>query len=162
MARPFANNDQQRGPAAPDPFEPHVPEAAEPRYVAGAPAARIESLLDANATFEGHFNAEHDVRIQGTVSGEIACRGRLTIDSMANVRARITSHDVEIHGSLEGDITCTGQCRLGKTAVVIATIKAGSLVMEEGAALHGEIEANYSRDSADAMAAASAPLRARR
>ena len=100
-----------------------------------------ESLVDANSNFDGRYETQHDLRVQGSISGEVVCRGLLTIEQEATARARIQSRDAHIRGRLEGDIVCTGKLTLAATANVSGTIKAATLVVEEGATLSGSVEA---------------------
>lgn len=133
----------------------NAPGQQEPNEVparAAAPAAPIESVVDSGAVVEGHFNADNDLRIQGTVSGEITCRGTLTIERTATAKAHINTQECEVHGTVDGDITCSGRLRFATTAVVNATIRAGSLVVEEGASIIGSIETNYSGEVTSAAA----------
>lgn len=106
-------------------------------------AGAIESVVDSGAVVDGHFQADNDLRIQGTVSGEITCRGNLTIERTATAKARIHTQECEVHGTVDGDITCSGRLQLAATAVVNATIHAGSLVVEEGASITGSVETGY-------------------
>lgn len=150
------NQNESRAPAGEGRFSfsrssqgdapPEVP-ADESMEGAAPAAARVESLLDASSSFDGHFIAEQDLRIQGNVSGEVTCRGLLTIEQHAVASARINARDAEILGTIEGDITCTGRLRLAATSVLNGTIHAGSLVVEEGAAIHGPVETQYSGEA---------------
>lgn len=103
-------------------------------------AARAESLIDEHSTFDGKYETNQDLRIQGTVSGEITCRGTLTIEQGATANARIQTRDALVRGRIDGDITCTGRLVLTATAVVSGTMKAAALVVEEGASITGTVE----------------------
>ena len=103
-------------------------------------ATRNESVVDANSAFDGKYETSQDLRVQGSISGEVICRGLLTIEQEATARATIQASDANIRGRLEGDITCSGRLLLAATAVVSGTLKAGSLVIEEGASLSGTVE----------------------
>ncbi len=135
---PFSFARHERG-GAPRPQEGGQP-AEEP---APPPSSAVESVVDSGAVVEGHFQADNDLRIQGTISGEITCRGVLTVERTATARAQIQAQECEILGTIDGDITCSGRLRLASTAVVNATIRAGSLVVEEGASISGSVETNY-------------------
>jgi cytoskeletal protein CcmA (bactofilin family) len=102
-------------------------------------------VLDANATFRGRFTAQQDVRVQGTLSGEVVCGGRFTIDPSGTVDAKVEARDIEINGNFEGEVECTGVFRLGSTAVVRGTIKAGAIAIEEGASLNGQVDMGEAR-----------------
>lgn len=122
---------------------------AEQEEVPAAPPVidRVESVVDSSSTFDGHYTAEQDLRIQGTVSGEITCRGLLTIEQNASARARIDARDAEVFGSVDGDITCSGRLRLAGTAVLTGTVRTRTLIVEEGASITGSIETNFTGDA---------------
>ncbi|MCZ7576065.1 MAG: polymer-forming cytoskeletal protein [Dehalococcoidia bacterium] len=102
--------------------------------------ARSESLVDRHSSFDGRYETDHDLRVEGSISGEVLCRGILTIEREASARARIQARDAQIRGRLEGDIVCSGRLLLAATAVVTGTIKATTLVVEEGASLSGTVD----------------------
>ena len=99
-----------------------------------------ESVIDADTSFDGHFETRNDLRVRGSISGEIVCWGLLTIEKPAISEARIDARSVVVHGTMHGDIACEGRLWLGSTAEVTATVRAGSLVIEHGAMLNGPVE----------------------
>jgi cytoskeletal protein CcmA (bactofilin family) len=105
-----------------------------------APKARPESVIDAHSSFDGRFETAQDLRVEGSASGEIVCRGLLTIERDASVRASIEGAEIVVRGRVEGDIVCAGKLLIAATAVLSGTLKAGSLVVEEGATLSGSIQ----------------------
>jgi cytoskeletal protein CcmA (bactofilin family) len=117
--------------------------------------ARGSSVVDAHSKFDGKYETDQDLRIEGSISGEIACRGLLMIERDATARAKIQTHDAEIRGRLEGDIVCTGRLLLTSTAVVIGTMTAGSLVVEEGASVSGKVETSTATGNAKPASASS-------
>lgn len=104
------------------------------------PAVVNESIIDGNSTFEGKFETDQDLRILGSIGGEVICRGRMTIEKDAIARAKLQARDATIRGRIEGDIVCSGRLDLATTAVIHGTIKAGLLAVEEGATVQGSVE----------------------
>ncbi|MBA4182175.1 MAG: hypothetical protein C0506_16435 [Anaerolinea sp.] len=123
-----------------------------------AGTAHVSSMVDAHSSFDGRYETDQDLRVEGNIAGEVVCRGLLTIERDATARAKIQAHDAEIRGRLEGDIVCTGRLLLTSTAVVIGTMSAGALVVEEGASLSGKVEtSSLAAPARAAVAAAPAP-----
>jgi len=118
---------------------------------------RSESLVDRHSSFDGRYETEHDLRVEGTISGEVDCRGLLTIEREASARARIQACDAVIRGRLEGDIVCSGRLVLAASAIVTGTIKATVLVVEEGAALSGTVDTTQRNPGIDSPRPAAAP-----
>jgi cytoskeletal protein CcmA (bactofilin family) len=103
-------------------------------------AVRSESVIDQYSSFDGRFETEHDLRVEGTVSGEITCRGLFTINKDATARVRAQTRDAHVLGRFEGDLVCSGKLLLAATAHVTGTLKAAVLVVEEGASVSGTVE----------------------
>lgn len=121
---------------APRPASPN-PRTEDPR--AEAPV-RSESTIDRHSSFDGRFETEQDLRIEGAVSGEVICRGMLTLEKDAAARARIHAREATIKGRVEGDVVCTARLTITSTAVVTGTIRAPILVVEEGASISGNVD----------------------
>ena len=101
---------------------------------------RGQSVVDAHSTFDGRYETEQDLRVEGTISGEVVCRGELTVERDAIVNAKIEARDATIKGRTDGEVFCTGRLLLTGTAVVTGTFRAATLVVEEGATLRGNVE----------------------
>lgn len=130
-----------------------APQREEPR--AEAPV-RSESLVDRHSSFDGRFETEQDLRIEGAISGEVICRGLLTLEKDASARARVQAREAHIKGRLEGDIVCSGRLTIAATAVVTGTIKAPVLVVEEGASISGNVDTTQKAAESVSRAAARA------
>lgn len=137
-------------------------ETPQPRV---QPNTHAESLVDAHSNFDGKYETDQDLRVQGSISGEVVCRGVFTVDQEATARARIQTRDALIRGRVEGDIVCSGRLLLASTSVVTGTLKAATLIVEEGATLTGNVETASGMASGrvtGAAAIASTPAEARR
>lgn len=130
--------------------------------VAGGPGAgelqaSSESVVDRHSSFDGRFETDHDLRVEGTVSGEVICRGTFTVDREATARARVQARDAHIHGHLEGDIVCSGKLVLTATARVTGTVKASLLVVEEGATISGTVDTTANAGAGSTRSSTTAP-----
>jgi cytoskeletal protein CcmA (bactofilin family) len=110
-------------------------------------------VIDRHSSFDGRFETDHDLRVEGTVSGEVVCRGLLTVEREATARAKVQTRDAHILGRFEGDLVCSGKLQLASTAQVTGTLKAAVLVVEEGASLSGSVETAQSPSNQRAAAA---------
>ena len=120
-----------------------------------APTTRSESVIDQHSSFDGRFETEHDLRVEGTISGEVTCRGLFTVKKDATARVRVQTRDAHIQGRFEGDLVCSGKLLLAATAHVTGTLKAAVLVVEEGAAVSGTMETMQAGAAATRPSAAS-------
>jgi len=131
-------------PRASEGFSSRRPAAYSPASHADDPQqpaeARTQSVIDKNSSFDGRFETEHDLRIEGTVSGEVVCRGTFVVEREAIARVKVQARDGHILGHFEGDIVCAGKLILAATAQVSGTFKSAVLVVEEGATVSGTID----------------------
>jgi cytoskeletal protein CcmA (bactofilin family) len=132
------------------------------RNPATATTATSASVVDATASFDGHFEAAQDFVVMGTVSGEIVCKGVLTIEQNATAKARIEAREATIRGRVDGDVVCSGRLLIASTAHVTGTIKAGALVVEDGASIRGNIETASAATGEGELPAPRAPRKAER
>lgn len=155
--QPEANDYQQANASRQAPRRELEGETEVTQAPPRAASAHGESIIDAESTFDGKYETGQDLRILGNVSGEILCRGLLTIERDASARARIQAQDVQVRGTIEGDVICSGRLLVTSTGTVTGTFKAATLVVEEGATLRGTVE-TVSGATFDAPAAAPAAI----
>jgi len=103
----------------------------------------ISCIISKEMRITGEIEFKGKARIDGTINGDI--RGEYLVLSETGV----IHGDVELgalicHGTIEGNITAK-LVTAHQTAVICGTLTAGSLTVEPGAVLEGEIHAS-SRD----------------
>ncbi len=123
-----------------------------------AQAAETYSIVDRHSVFNGSFRTTRDLRVEGTLEGEIACEGRLIIAQGARVKATITAREIEVAGELDGEVTCSGRFRITPSGSAMGKVTAASLIIEEGARFNGDF--NMMREEALPSAAEPTPASA--
>ncbi|MER3545592.1 MAG: hypothetical protein C4311_13600 [Chloroflexota bacterium] len=101
-------------------------------------AVETYSLVDRHSVFNGSFRTSRDLRVEGTMEGEVACEGKLIIAQGARVKATITAREIEVAGELDGEVTCSGRFRITPTGSAMGKVTAASLIIEEGARFNGD------------------------
>lgn len=98
-----------------------------------------EKILDVNASMQGNmiFKDPVNLKINGTFEGSLTTKGNLTIGESAEVNADIIGENIVIAGKVTGDIIAERSLRLVAPARVIGNIRSPSLMVDEGAVLHG-------------------------
>jgi len=129
-------------------YTPARPAPAEDR---SAPATETRSIIDRHSLFNGVFRTARDLRVEGTVEGEITCEGMIVIAQGARVKATLSAREIEVAGELDGEVSCSGRFRIGPTGSATGKVTAASLVIEEGARFNGDF--NMMREGASARAA---------
>lgn len=97
------------------------------------------NMISEGTTVKGTINSQSDVRIAGTIEGEVICKGKVIVSSTALVEGNISSIDADIAGKVKGMIKITGKIILRQTGKVSGDIFTKSLMVEEGAMLNGGI-----------------------
>ena len=81
------------------------------------------------------------VKLEGsTVEGSISSDNSIVILPYGQVTGNIAAADVENHGKVIGDIAASGTVQMKGTSTLVGNLTAGSLNVESGAALRGQIE----------------------
>lgn len=101
-------------------------------------AESSESVIDRHSHFNGLYRTARDLRIEGSVEGEIECDGTVIVAQEARVAAKVRARNVIIAGSANGEITCQEQFTIQPTGEMRGQVQAASLVVEEGAFFEGE------------------------
>ena len=77
------------------------------------------------------------------ISGDVALKGALVVDSGAEVVADVQASSVMVEGAIEGDISATEAVTIRASARVSGAIRGSSISIEEGASVSGRIEADF-------------------
>jgi cytoskeletal protein CcmA (bactofilin family) len=100
----------------------------------------LSAFIDHGSEFEGKLAFKDTVRIDGRLRGEISSENTLIVGETGEIEASIRSNMVEVSGSVTGNITAATKVVLHKTARVLGNIQTGSLVIEDGAEIDGQIK----------------------
>src|SRR3990172_10038548 len=106
----------------------------------GSSAGGLSAFIDQGSEFEGKLSFRDTVRIDGRFRGEIASENTLIVGESGEIYATIRSNTVVVSGFVEGDIIAARKVVLHKTARVHGNLETPSLVVEEGAALDGQVK----------------------
>jgi cytoskeletal protein CcmA (bactofilin family) len=104
--------------------------------------ARTQSLIQEGVSVKGELRAEGDVRIEGTVEGNISTKARVIIGSTGVIRADIDAAEVLVMGRVTGKIVGHRRIELRKGAHVEGEIATQGLVIEEGVFFQGLAQMN--------------------
>jgi len=106
----------------------------------GSNGGGLSAFIDQGSEFEGKLSFRDTVRIDGRFRGEIASENTLIVGESGEIHATIRSNTVVVSGLVEGDIIAARKVILHKTARVHGNLETPSLVVEEGAALDGQVK----------------------
>ena len=91
---------------------------------------------------KGEISGSEDLFVDGQIDGKITCaNSTVTLGPNATVKADVTAREVIVRGRVEGKLTGTERIQVWRSARVQGDLKADRISIEEGAELHGMLEA---------------------
>jgi cytoskeletal protein CcmA (bactofilin family) len=90
-------------------------------------------------SLHGRLDIHGDLKIAGTVEGELKASGDVLVDSSANVQASIEGANVNVRGQVVGNVTARKRLTLGGSGHLNGEVKVSRLTVEDGATLNGNV-----------------------
>jgi cytoskeletal protein CcmA (bactofilin family) len=121
---------------------PSTSSRARGRRGAATPAASEQAnivILGPRDTLVGTLTVEGDVRIQGTVDGDVTATGEVSVQVGGSAHAQISARDVVVLGAVDGTVVGNELVTLGDTASFAGEVRAGRLRVDEGAVINATI-----------------------
>ena len=87
----------------------------------------------------GTLRIEGDLRVLGTLEGEVHASGDVAIESHAKVKATIEGSNVHITGNVTGNVTARGRLTLAGSGSLHGDVRVSKLAVEDGATLNGNV-----------------------
>lgn len=111
-------------------FEPPAPSMPVPDIA--APGIQ-GSLVAADAVWEGKLVTDGNVRVEGTVHGEVQTTGTLFVAANAHIDGTVQARNILLAGEVEGQIHVNERLEILPGGSARGEIQTGSLVVHEGA-----------------------------
>jgi cytoskeletal protein CcmA (bactofilin family) len=102
-----------------------------------------EAVIGRSTRVRGRVTGDGDLRIEGSVEGDIAVRGDVLLAEGARATSNVDASAVTIGGELEGDVRATGVVRIAATGRVRGDIRGDSVAIDEGAEYTGNLAADF-------------------
>ena len=87
----------------------------------------------------GQLHIDGDVRLGGTVEGEVHATGDVEIDDEAKVNASLAGRDVSIRGTVSGPVTARKRLVVARTGSLTGDVRVARLVIQDGATFSGKV-----------------------
>jgi cytoskeletal protein CcmA (bactofilin family) len=120
-------------PAAPTP----APRMKLPEIPAMTGAA---SLVSKDAVWDGKLVCSGDVKIEGTLEGEIETSGTLFVAAEARVHGTVRARNVMLAGDIDGQLRCGERLEILPGGSARGEIDTGTLVVHEGAFIESRFQ----------------------
>jgi cytoskeletal protein CcmA (bactofilin family) len=99
---------------------------------------RPETVIGANTNIVGTLKSDGNIRIDGTVEGDIEILGNLIIGETGRVIATVKAQNVHVSGAVKGEITAVEQLEISPTGKVWGDITTAALHIEPGGLFRGQ------------------------
>ena len=96
-------------------------------------------IIGEGATIKGEILEENEITVQGNVDGDIQCKD-LIVGKTGSIKGKIKADTLYVEGSIEGEINIKELLKLMSSSYVSGKIAYGSLQINEGGKLVGEVE----------------------
>src|SRR5689334_10425318 len=83
------------------------------------------SIIGAGTTLKGDITSNSDLRIDGTLIGNIISTAKVIIGANGSVEGDISGHQADIHGTVNGSVKVKELLQLKASSVLTGNITAG-------------------------------------
>jgi len=98
------------------------------------------NLISSTTIVTGDITTESDIRIDGTLTGNLITNGRLIIGSNGKIEGDIRCKSAEIEGTMKGKIVIDELLSLKSTSSFAGDITTSQLLIEPGAIFQGNCQ----------------------
>ena len=102
-----------------------------------APSSNALNSLVQGTFVEGKIKATNDIRIDGTIKGELFCDAKVIIGTSGVVDGTIKCQNAVIEGKFDGNLLVKDLLNIRETAKVTGDVSYGKLVVQSGAVISG-------------------------
>ena len=99
---------------------------------------RPETVIGTNTSIVGTLKSDGNIRIDGTVEGDIEILGNLIIGETGRVIATLKAQNVHVSGAVKGEIIAVEQLEISPTGKVWGDITTAALHIEPGGLFRGQ------------------------
>lgn len=96
------------------------------------------TLISSGTTLKGDISSNNDLRIDGTIKGNINSASKIIIGASGVVEGDITGNQADISGKVSGNIKAKELLQLRGESVVNGNLYAGKLQVEPTATFNGQ------------------------
>ena len=95
------------------------------------------NLIAAGTEITGDISTEGDLRIDGSVKGNVSCTAKLVIGENGNITGNVNCTSGEISGNVLGQVNAKEILQLNQSALIQGDIEATRFIVEDGASING-------------------------
>ena len=107
-----------------------------------------ETVVGAEAYFQGAMTVRGSIRIEGKVEGDVLEAQTVVIGSTGRVSGNVCAENVVVSGHVTGDIVASGALEITSSGKVSGNVRTSKLVIQDGAVFDGACAMTGDRGSA--------------
>jgi cytoskeletal protein CcmA (bactofilin family) len=104
------------------------------------------SKIDKNTILTGTINAKTDIRIDGTLKGDVITTGKVIIGKDGQVKGKLFCGNADIEGVFKGELTVSGILNLKKGSNVEGKVHIQKLIVESEATFNANCSMHSEQD----------------
>ncbi len=101
-------------------------------------SSALHNALTAETTIIGKVLSQKDIRIDGTLEGELECKGKVIVGETGKVIGDVSATNAEVVGRITGNVMVTDMLVLKSTSILEGDVQVRRLAIEPGAVLNGK------------------------
>ncbi|MBS1573805.1 MAG: polymer-forming cytoskeletal protein [Bacteroidetes bacterium] len=96
------------------------------------------TLISAGTTLKGDISSNSDLRIDGTIIGNIRSSSKIIIGSSGSVEGDIEANQADVNGKVTGNIKIKDLLQLKGECIITGNVQSGKLQVEPTATFNGQ------------------------
>ena len=100
----------------------------------------LHNVIAQGTEINGNIKTNSDIRIDGTLEGNLVCQGKVVIGPQGSVKGDIECNSADFHGIVEGHINTYDTLSIKATAKVTGELRTKVLSIEPNALFNGTCE----------------------
>lgn len=102
--------------------------------------ATSATLISKGTVLQGDINSENDLRIDGTIYGNVSSSSKIIIGPSGYVEGNVNGKQADIHGKVSGNIKVEEVLQLRSDCNVTGNIQAANLQVDPEAVFNGQCQ----------------------
>lgn len=91
------------------------------------------NIINVGTSIEGSINSAGDIRIDGSLIGDLDCRGKVILGPEGKIEGNVTCQNAVIEGRFTGKLNCAELLNVRETAIVNGDINTEKLNIQSNA-----------------------------
>jgi len=110
------------------------------------------NLIGTGTTIEGNIVSNGDIRIDGSLKGNLTTKGKVIVGDTGKVSGEVNCKNFEVEGSIDGKIIVSELLSLRSKSKILGDITTSKLAIEPGAVFTGKCDMSGSNSSSNVYA----------